>query len=41
MAKENDRTKQAATTKPPKPVKRPIPAPVSTKSGDKSGVIYR
>ena len=41
MAKESSGTKQTATTKPPKPVSRPIPAPVSTRSGDKNGVVYR
>lgn len=41
MAKESGGTNQTTTSKPPKPVSRPIPAPISTRSGDKSGVVHR
>lgn len=41
MAKESGGTKQTAITKPSKPVNRPIPAPVNTRSCDKNGVVYR
>ena len=41
MAKDSGGTKQTVITKPSKPVNRPIPAPVNTRSCDKNGVVYR
>ena len=41
ITKESGGTKQTAITKPSKPVNRPIPAPVNTRSYDKNGVVYR